>query len=477
MVPQCVLVAFVVFPQAALAGEYYWPQQKGDVNRTGYSPYTVTTNLEVEPTWVWKDPDLDVIRCTPLIDDKKNIYLGTQAGKMYKFSPDGAMLWSYRSRRGNTPTVSSLMDGSIYLNTKFGFVVALDMETGKERWATQVAGATAGDTACVFALNKTIISATSQPGSTGTNNRIVALNEDGTHRWTFDHTWPSFNFQASSPGDGTMVFQDRAGGVYRLSLDDGGLLWESGIRDRLPWFFTTGATICGPNGLVYAASNYHNNEGIIHAYRLEDGVQVWRKNVFMPSNQAVAYGMIAGYDKPAVVAGIGENPGFPVILSLGFLPKRLQPIVNKLSVWMAGRPTWLWGTREAPAALVALDAETGATRWSWTPPPFARPACEGEEAWAYERFEIAQQHPEYEVDTICLPDNWAQAVIGGDGTVYAGYQDGKLYAVRDANGNGHLDEGEVSGHYFGHAFQGSQAIAPGMLAVAPCGGGLYVFKN
>mmetsp|Transcript_6857 Transcript_6857/g.18523 ORF Transcript_6857/g.18523 Transcript_6857/m.18523 type:complete len:510 (-) Transcript_6857:243-1772(-) len=480
--PPCVLSMLGALPWMALAGEYYWPQQKGDVNRTGYSPYAVTTNLETKPTWVWEDPYTDVIRCTPLIDDKKNIYLGTQSGRMYKFSPDGAMLWSYRSRRGNTPTVSSLMEGSVYLNTAYGFVVALDMETGKERWATQISRETAGDTACVFALNKTIISATqmnpeTRPDNAHRNTAIVALNDDGTYRWTFTTKIPTFNFQGSSPGDGTLVFQDHAGGLFRVRLDDGSLVWESGIKDRMMFFFTTGAAVCGPNGLVYVSSNYYDR-GIIHAYRLEDGQQVWRREVGMPVNQAVAYGVLAGNPKPAVVAGIGENPGMPLSMSLpGWMPNYLRAAIHWASIWTAGRPNWFWGTHVLPAAIVALDAETGETRWSYTPPPFTRPSCEGDEASLEKRQEMAKKFPEFGIDAICLPDDWAQAVIGGDGTTYIGHQDGKLYAVRDANGNGQIEDSEVSTHYFGHAFQGSQAIAPGMLAVAPCGGGLYVWKN
>merc|ERR550532_436295 len=98
-------------------GEYYWPMQKGDQNRTGKSPYTQVTDLSKGPTWVWRDPYLDVIRDTPLIDDKKNIYLGTEGGRMYKFDPDGNVRWSYLSERGNTPTVAAIMDGNVYLNT------------------------------------------------------------------------------------------------------------------------------------------------------------------------------------------------------------------------------------------------------------------------------------------------------------------------------------------------------------------------
>jgi len=241
--------------------------------------------------------------------------------------------------------------------------------------------------------------------------------------------------------------------------------------------FTTGAAIVGVNGLVYCASNYRTG-GIIHAYRLEDGAPVWRRDVGMPANQAVAYGKIAGSERPAVVAGIGENPGGPWV---GRLPESwplwVKTWFHERSIAWRGWPTWFWRTKVLPAALLALDAETGEPRWSYQPPPFMRPACEGDEEGLGPRLMAQARQPEYPIDSVCLPDDWAQAVIGGDGTVYAGHQDGKLYAVRDADGNGRIDDAEVSSYYFGHAFQGSQGTAPGLLAVAPCGGGLYVWKS
>lgn len=476
---KCALLLLSILPHTAVAGEYYWPMQKGDANRTGYSQYVVTSDLSKPATWRWEDPHSEVIRATPLIDGKKNIYLGTIGGRIYKFSPDGAIIWTYRSRRGKTPTVSALMEGSVYLNTAYGFVVALDMETGKERWATQIAREIETDTACVFAINKTIISAAKwveKPYQV--NHAVIALNDDGTHRWTFGSQWPLFNFQASSPGDGTVLFQDQAGGLYRLRLGNGEVLWESGIRDRREWFFSTaGGPVLSPNGLVYIASNDHVG-GVIHAYRLEDGSPVWRRDLGMPANQGVAYGVLAGDSRPAVIAGIGENPSLPWINRLSsYVPQWLRKLINAASVASAGRPTWLWGTKELPALVVALEAETGAMRWSYKPPPFTRPSCEGDEALLFKRYEAQDKFPDFPIDPVCFANNWAQAVIGGDGTAYLGHQDGKLYAVRDANGNAQIEESEVSTHYFAAAFQGPQAIAPGMLAVAPCGGGLWVWRS
>jgi len=152
------------------------------------------------------------------------------------------------------------------------------------------------------------------------------------------------------------------------------------------------------------------------------------------------------------------------------------PGYNSLSVAWGGKPGWLFFVKDLPAALAALDAETGEPRWSYTPPRFEKPACEGDESMLLPR--IAKQLSGEPGDLICLPDNWAQVIVDASGTTYGGHQDGYLYAVRDADGSGTIDpEKEVSRYFLGAAFQASQAIAPGLLAVTPCGGGLSVWTS
>jgi glucose dehydrogenase len=104
------------------------------------------------------------------------------------------------------------------------------------------------------------------------------------------------------------------------------------------------------------------------------------------------------------------------------------------------------------SSTLALDAETGRVLWSYEMPPWRGPAA-GDSA-----------------TRMCLPDSSANIAIGGDGVVYVPHADGVLYALADRNGDGTISDDEVSRYDFGQTFQGSPAIAPGMLAVAPCNG-------
>merc|ERR1712217_339991 len=116
--------------------------------------------------------------------------------------------------------------------------------------------------------------------------------------------------------------------------------------------------------------------------------------------------------------------------------------------------------------------------WSFSDEPWDHFAALGDEGPVLKaRWERSQKDPTH-TEVICGPDSWGIPVIAGDGTVYASSgTTGNLYAIRDADGNGKIDSTEVSVFRAGQAFLNAPALAPGMLAVAPCWGPMYVFKS
>jgi len=112
---------------------------------------------------------------------------------------------------------------------------------------------------------------------------------------------------------------------------------------------------------------------------------------------------------------------------------------------------------EKKARVIALDAEEGKPIWSHEVP-----------AWhGWGAGENLQQ--------VCLPDSFGNAAIGGDGTVFVGFQSGDFMGINDKDGNGQISPDEIASFNTGRCAQGTPAIAPGMLAFTPCHG-LYVFK-
>lgn len=196
---------FTVFAAAGLGApvgaQHFWPVKNGDVNRTGFSHNVAPSTLGA-PSWQWvSDYPNDVVRATPLIDSAGAIYLTTvSSGRVIKFLPDGTELWRWSSvgtpyDNANTNTdqiseVPSIMDDSLYLTTTAGHVVSLALETGEERWRTNIHDAIPTDTYSMAAGFGYVIAVSIGPDRAFTDGtfekRLTALDASGTKLWQFD---------------------------------------------------------------------------------------------------------------------------------------------------------------------------------------------------------------------------------------------------------------------------------------------------
>mmetsp|Transcript_43621 Transcript_43621/g.87965 ORF Transcript_43621/g.87965 Transcript_43621/m.87965 type:complete len:137 (-) Transcript_43621:39-449(-) len=129
-------------------------------------------------------------------------------------------------------------------------------------------------------------------------------------------------------------------------------------------------------------------------------------------------------------------------------------------------------------AVAAFDAETGELIWSWEEEPWGYLAAIGDEGEVHTRRSMRMHTDARFQDNICGPDNWGIPGITADGTVIIGSGNtGNLYAIRDANGDDTIQDSEVSTFKTEQGFLNNPALAPGLMAVAPCWGPMYVFKS
>eukprot|EP00439_Symbiodinium_sp_Y106_P017603 s10242_g2.t1 len=130
--------------------------------------------------------------------------------------------------------------------------------------------------------------------------------------------------------------------------------------------------------------------------------------------------------KVGVVAGIGDPAGVP-----------------------SPDPAFITGT------VLAVDAMTGETIWTFDPPPWLHSGSAGST-----------------MEQMCMPDLFSAATISGEGTVYINWSAGGItYALRDNNHDGKIsleDPTEVSAYDLGSGATGPPAIAPGMIFVNTC---------
>lgn len=382
-----------------------------------------------------------LIRAAPVIDDKLNIYLSTVSeGKVYRFTADGKQQWVWTSG-AQLPGIPSIMDGKLFSATSSGKVFALDMETGEEIWRRHYMPFVAGDTwATAAAEGVVIVPGVPSNAKQSSNNRLLAAfrASDGEPLWTFDAGADIYNLLVAIK-DGSCVFSTAQGKVYRLDLQTGKTIWTT---PEPKGGFTTGGSVLGPDGTVYTTWNEWNGrfqEGMVGAHSFADGRPLWTQPVHYEANNAPAVGVLGSGPNArlAIAIGLGSNPETP----------------NVAQGLYSGR-----GGRQHEARIVALDAATGQPRWSHELPTWNGAAL-GDDS-----------RPD-----ICLPDAFSNVAIGGDGTVYVGFQNGNIYGVMDQDGDGAISDGEVSTWQAGAAFQGSPGIADGMLVATSCDG-MHVFR-
>eukprot|EP00428_Durinskia_dybowskii_P052983 CAMPEP_0170315832 /NCGR_PEP_ID=MMETSP0116_2-20130129/58525_1 /TAXON_ID=400756 /ORGANISM="Durinskia baltica, Strain CSIRO CS-38" /LENGTH=576 /DNA_ID=CAMNT_0010568353 /DNA_START=47 /DNA_END=1775 /DNA_ORIENTATION=- len=465
------------FTEALAQQPLYWMNKNGDFAVTGASRFATRADISGGPSWSFKDETEDLVYAHPIIDAEKSIYLMHRNGKLRKFSADGEVMWTnsdmYAGQdagkliSGTKPTLfvggPVLLDGAIYLGDSKGFVSAVDATSGATRWRKAVGAASASDAWSMGGISGTLVAAMMSEevaeipfDVAGGQDMIVGVDaKDGSVLWSWK--FPDgkriynalFSFASDPP---SVLFSNYHGRAYRLKLCDGSVVWEGPAPELQPGeseVMTTGGLAQGANGVAYVTSNFLDKGGVkrgrLAAHNLASGDLLWVKRLDMPANNAPSIGHLGGASgELSVVLGLGENAFFP------------DPLADLTGKWENGRPVE-WFTEVA--AFSATNGEP--TGWKFAPPPWKKTESEGD-SWT---------------GHICLPDAWSNAAIDADGTVYLGHMSGKLFALRDMDGDGRLDgDGEVRSYYGGRCYQGSPGIAEGMLVATPCDG-MHVFKG
>lgn len=267
------------------------------------------------------------------------------------------------------------------------------------------------------------------------------------------------------------------GAVYRLGLYDGKQIWKTLAPLQFRQSFTDGGMVLGPGGMAYTCSNLENGQvgskGALRAYRVSDGTLVWDNVLAQPCVSWPAVGTLPHQDGPSVVVPIGPFPGNPSILQLAFssrIPQWWIKLLLNLSLWLGPKKRWLWRNPVLPGEVVAFDAKTGAPQWRYEVPPWPQYGSKGNEEGLTERFRLGNGRHEQTA-------SWGAPAISGDGTVYAGFMSGVLYAIRDSNGDGVIHgPAEVSTFDLGAApLHPGASFAPGMMGFVSHQE-LFVFK-
>ncbi|MEM8986530.1 MAG: PQQ-binding-like beta-propeller repeat protein [Pseudomonadota bacterium] len=270
-----------------------WTQAGGAAD---HSAHHLEAELALKTDWVSDvgAPTTKKVRITapPIVSDGKIYTLDASATVQASDASSGKRLWrtqlttDMRKKRRRfalrSPNAQALgfgggvayEDGRVFVSTGFGYVAALDAETGEETWRTEtgapVRTAPAVANGRVFATN--------------TNNRLVALDAaTGASLWDFQAFEEAARILSSaSPAvdDDLVIAPFSSGEVVALRAQNGRVVWAETLSraSRLTALSTLSDIAGAPvidRGLVYAVSH----SGRTAAIDIRSGRRVWEKNV------------------------------------------------------------------------------------------------------------------------------------------------------------------------------------------------------
>lgn len=204
-----------------------WASYQADKYNSGQSVYDIPSN----PQNLFKLQVTGNINSSPVIDDRGNIYIGTEQGWFYAISPVGFVKWSYEF--GNTVSGSAAIgeDGTIYVPSTDANLYALN-PNGSLIWKFNAGSGFA--TSPVISQERTIY--------VGTADSLYALTEKGKLKWRYDQ---GFSYAPSIDSNGT-VYATGTDGLYAIS-PAGSLKWKSAKNYQT-------APVIGKEGTIYAGT-------------------------------------------------------------------------------------------------------------------------------------------------------------------------------------------------------------------------------
>lgn len=435
-----------------------WPHARGKVPGQFGTTDVVLPLPNGPANWTWHNPSgqwEDMVAGGTVIDVDKNLYLMTMWG-LWKFSPSGELLWYY-STPGRSDNEPFLSGDRLFGSTTTGYVFAVDRHTGHEVWSKKVAERAGGDAAYPAAFDGVFVVASSKFEGTpeflpGGNTKVFGMSVDtGDQLWEYEADATLWNLTPLFPEDDTVVFMSAEGNVYRLGLKNGTLIYRTDVN-RTSGTFTDGGAVIGPNKVIYTCSNLGTGKpsqpGMVRAFGLERGNLIWEHMLSEPCCTFPAVGHVKGSDSLAVVVAPGAFSG-------GF---------------------------HEEGSVVALNAETGDMLWKFNAAPYNFPFAAGD---GQRTLHLVMHGPSpHLIRQICLPAHWSAPAITGDGTVYIGRMDGKLYVVHGALAGDEVGELTKDPETGVHAqvlkvgsapVHGALGFADGLLSYATCDS-LYVWQ-
>eukprot|EP00747_Dinoflagellata_sp_TGD_P141042 gnl/TRDRNA2_/TRDRNA2_176078_c0_seq39.p1 gnl/TRDRNA2_/TRDRNA2_176078_c0~~gnl/TRDRNA2_/TRDRNA2_176078_c0_seq39.p1 ORF type:complete len:528 (-),score=36.30 gnl/TRDRNA2_/TRDRNA2_176078_c0_seq39:71-1654(-) len=475
--------------------QHFWPHVRGRPGHYGTTTLNGPADIKTSLAWSWHNPKgryYNTLRGGGILDSEKNVYIASGDG-IRKLSRSGTTLW-HSPRAAEVSNVPSLMGNALFGNSMGGEVFALSLDTGNDLWSQKYGDSIGVDTSYVIAYNGVVVTVMDCANILeGGNKRVLGLNaENGNQLWEFKPEKPVWNLMPMFPDNSSTIFMDFTGGVYRLGLQDGKLIWHTpapagqqgsflqrlgqSVSNKLigalplhEQSFSDGGVILGPDGSAYTCSNPRNMHGLegekgaLRKYRLSDGKMLWEKELPYPCN---SWPVVSPDDETVVVVP-GSFSNLPA--SIYALDPVSRNVLHNIMLYLGdsqrGQLRKLgMDFPDLRASIMAFDVQTGQMQWNHDVKPWGGIASAGDEEAVLERLAVGDK-----TYGVCLPAHWSSPTFSGDGTVYVGRTDGVLYAYNPMTGERRYHTGTGPLH-------SGTTFAPGMMAYTDCDS-LYVWNT
>ena len=300
------------------------------------------------------------------------IYIGGYDGKLYAFSSNGALKWTYTTSSAilGSPTIGT--DGTIFVSCWMNSTLYAVNPDGTLQWKYNMGRYNFGSSPVIGADGTIYI-----PITNGTVGTLYALCYNGTLKWTYS-TGSIQGSSAAICSDGTIYIADYNGILYAIN-PDGTLKWNCTIGTA---YYDTPSI--GSNGTIYIGCK----NGALYAVN-DNGTVQWKYSTYEEL-----------YGAPAV-----SSDGIIYVVSASKL----------YAINATGGLLWTYSIGEA-ATNEAISAAIGSDGTIYV----------GSSTGLYALNSNGSLKWSYAAGSIC-----ASPVIGSDGTLYIGTINGTLYAFKN----------------------------------------------
>lgn len=266
----------------------------------------INAKIDVQPVWVATAGERSIYayRQLPIATDSATLYLANASGEVGALDiQSGKLLWlsDLQSKVSGGPGVG---EGRVLITTKDAEVIALNQNDGMELWRSQLSAIALAKP--VAAQDKIIVQTIDE--------KLYALNaNDGKRIWVEGRDIPALTLRGTTTPlvtDNKVITGFADGHLIAFDIETGRTLWDALVaiptgRTDLDRMVDIDGFFQHQNGLIYIAS-YH---GRIAAVSEQDGAIVWNREMSSYSGVALDDNQLYVSDAEGFVWALDNKTG------------------------------------------------------------------------------------------------------------------------------------------------------------------------